>query len=88
MTLEERRQFGTFAFRWFFEWYAPYFNAYSFVLARSNEYEADAMAARVTSPQDAAAALVAIELADIRIQRDFWPGLQRATTREPEPPTG
>jgi Zn-dependent protease with chaperone function len=70
----------------FFQWYAPYFNAYSFVLARSNEYEADAMAARVTSPQDAAAALVAVELADIRIQRDFWPGLQRATTREPEPP--
>jgi Zn-dependent protease with chaperone function len=70
----------------FFQWYAPYFNAYSFVLARSNEYEADAMAARVTSPKDAAAALVAVELADIRLQRDFWPGLQRATARQPEPP--
>jgi Zn-dependent protease with chaperone function len=70
----------------FFQWYAPYFNAYSFVLARSNEYEADAMAARVTSPQDAASALVAMELASLRIERDFWPGLQRETARQPEPP--
>ena len=70
----------------FFEWYAPYFNAYSFVLARANEYEADATAARLVGADAAGSALVAIELADARLHRDFWPGLQRATAREPEPP--
>ena len=29
------------------DWYAPYFNAYTFVLARANEYQADAASARL-----------------------------------------
>ena len=33
-------------FRSLVGWYAPYFNAYTFVLARANEYEADATSAR------------------------------------------
>lgn len=33
-----------------FRWYAPYFNAYTFVLARQNEYEADRAARDLTSP--------------------------------------
>ncbi len=32
----------------FFNWYAPYFNAYSFAPARGSEYQADAAATRVT----------------------------------------
>ncbi len=70
----------------FFQWYAPYFNAYSFVLARSNEYEADAAAARLVGAKAAGQALVSIELADLRLQRDFWPALDRAMLVEPEPP--
>lgn len=70
----------------FFEWYAPYFNAYSFVLARSNEYEADAAAARLVGPRAAAEALVAVELASLRLQRDFWPGVSRAMLAQPQPP--
>ncbi len=38
-------------------WYAPYFNAYTFVLARANEYEADAASARLLGADVAASAL-------------------------------
>lgn len=44
--------------RRFFRWYGPWFNAYSFVLARSHEYEADRAAAAATSPATMAVALV------------------------------
>jgi Zn-dependent protease with chaperone function len=38
-------------------WYAPYFNAYTFVLARANEYEADSAAADLVGAPAAARAL-------------------------------
>lgn len=38
-------------------WYAPYFNAYTFVLARANEYEADAASAELVGPAAMAQAL-------------------------------
>lgn len=73
-------------FRRFFQWYAPYFNAYSFVLARGNEYEADAIAARVVGPGAVAKALVRTDLATTYLHRDFWPGLQREVAVAPQPP--
>ncbi|HEU5297282.1 MAG TPA: M48 family metallopeptidase [Burkholderiaceae bacterium] len=45
-------------------WYAPYFNAYTFVLARANEYEADAAAADLVGPQAAARALKRFHIAN------------------------
>jgi Zn-dependent protease with chaperone function len=38
-------------------WYAPYFNAYTFVLARANEYQADSAAAELVGAPAAARAL-------------------------------
>jgi Zn-dependent protease with chaperone function len=38
-------------------WYAPYFNAYTFVLARTNEYQADAASARLVGARVAASVL-------------------------------
>lgn len=38
--LEDER-LGSGVLRWFLHWYGPYFGAYSFVLARAQEYEAD-----------------------------------------------
>lgn len=43
-------------------WYAPYFNAYTFVLARSNEYEADAASAELVGPAAASNALKRVNL--------------------------
>lgn len=43
-------------------WYAPYFNAYTFVLARANEYQADAAAAELVGTANAAHALKRVNL--------------------------
>ena len=44
-------------------WYAPYFNAYTFVLARANEYEADRAAADLVGKPVVAAALKRVNVA-------------------------
>ncbi len=46
----------------FLSWYAPFFSASSFVLARLDEYEADSAAVRVAGRSVVAAALVRIEI--------------------------
>lgn len=43
-------------------WYAPYFNAYSFVLARDDEYRADAASAELVGRQPAVNALKRVQL--------------------------
>lgn len=43
-------------------WYAPYFNAYTFVLARADEYQADAAAARLVGAAHAVRALKRVNL--------------------------
>lgn len=70
----------------FFDWYAPYFNAYSFVLARANEYQADAAAARAVGAQVAGDALIRSDLGATRLERAFWPDVNAACRREPSPP--
>lgn len=59
----------------FFKWYVPYFDAYSFALARDKEYQADAAAARAVGAEAAGSALLRIELAEQRLRRGFWPQL-------------
>ena len=71
----------------FFEWYAPYFNAYSFVLARANEYEADRESARVTSREDAGDALTAVYAKSEYIESHFWSEYYEKAEKQPEPPT-
>ena len=68
---------GTLAgriFQRFFNWYGPWFNAYSFVLARSNEYEADRASAVVAGAAGAARALTRVA-AEARRYDAFLAGL-------------
>lgn len=58
-------------FQRFFKWYGPWFNAYSFVLARHNEYEADRAAADVGGAHVAARALTRVSVETHRYNR-FW----------------
>src|SRR5262249_7727554 len=83
--LQERNSFGSFAFRPFFKWYAPYFSAVSFPLARANEYEADAASARLTSPTAAAAALTGVNVIGTVLQARYWPNLLRNADRVAQP---
>jgi len=84
--LQARRSWASGAFVRFFRWYAPYFNAYTFVLARTQEYQADATAARVVGARVAGDALVRVNLGSERLARDFWPSMQRRGMREAAPP--
>ena len=71
----------------FFRWYAPYFDAYSLVLARRHEYAADEVAALVAGADTAATALVRIELASDWLQRGFWPEIRNSAHAQAYPPT-
>jgi Zn-dependent protease with chaperone function len=73
-------------FTWFFERYTPYFNAYSFVLARANEYEADRESARITSRDDAADALVAVYAKGSWVEAEFWKRFYARAEQQPQPP--
>lgn len=70
-----------------FRWYGPYFNAYTFVLARQNEYIADQTAMEVAGAQNAANALMRVNIAALFENEEFWPSIDRRVAREPEPLT-
>lgn len=70
----------------FLRWYAPYFDAYSQVLAREQEHEADAVAAEVAGREPAARALARIALAADWLERDFWPEVHLAEQVQAYPP--
>lgn len=63
---------GTGLVRRFLDWYAPYFSGYSYVLARGNEFEADALAGKLTSREVAASALVAVHASADLAGQQFW----------------
>jgi Zn-dependent protease with chaperone function len=84
-TLQARESIGLLLFKPFFMRYAPYFEAYSFPLARANEYEADAASARIASPRAAAEALTAVEIAGRYFEERFWPELHRQADDLPQP---
>lgn len=77
--------FGGRAVRGFFNWYAPRFSAYTFALARANEYEADAVAAALTSPQTLAAALINTHVTGDYADRDYWAQYFKQADEHPEP---
>jgi Zn-dependent protease with chaperone function len=87
VAFDEAHGFSTALLRRFFDWYAPYFNACSFALARGNEYEADAISARLTSVKDAAQALVSTHIRSDHIQEQYWRPLLKRAESTPEAET-
>lgn len=73
-------------FRSFLRWYAPYYDASTFVLRRENEYAADRCSAEATSRQAAANALVNIELRGRYLSEHFWPDITRKSRETAAPP--
>ncbi len=84
--LGQERRWGQGVFTAFVRWYAPYFNASTFVLARAQEYEADRTSADATSPATAAGTLARIATVDAQLREDFWPAVFRDVSRDAEPP--
>jgi Zn-dependent protease with chaperone function len=83
--LEKKNAWTTAFFRRFFEWYVPYFAAYSFPLLRRHEYEADAAAAEIGGADAAARALAVAAVTGAYVRREFWPGVWARADQEAEP---
>ena len=84
--LQEEGRWGSGVFTKFFQWYAPFLNAYSFVLARAQEYEADQCAAEVAGREIAARALVAIEVRGRFLDEQFWAEVWKTANESQVPP--
>lgn len=80
-----RAQWGSWLTGPFYRWYVPYFRACSFPLARANEYEADAAAARATSPTLMAEALTSVQVIGAWMSEHYWPGVHAAAKESPQP---
>lgn len=84
--LRARNHWGSGALTAFLDWYAPFFNAYSFVLARAQEYAADHQAARLVGPHAMKDALAALQVIARLMDELYWPMLNRRTVTNPTPP--
>lgn len=65
--------------------FAPHYNAYTFVLSRQQEYEADAIASRITSSEANASGLIRGELLGRWMQETFWPKFYAQAVDRPQP---
>lgn len=72
--LDKTEGWGALLFKPFFRWFTPYFNAFSFSMARANEFAADATAARLTSARTVADALVNVDVVGRYLGERYWPG--------------
>jgi hypothetical protein len=80
------RHYASFLFKWFLDWYTPYFNAYTFVLARAQEYEADSYSVDFAGRDVAARALIHVKLKASVLGEDFWSDLYRLANDSAQPP--
>ena len=70
----------------FVRWFWPIFNAHAFVLARANEYEADACSVRLVSADAAARALSRLPVDGNLLSEKFWPDIIALANQQKEPP--
>jgi hypothetical protein len=74
------------ALGFYHRWYAPWFYAFSFALARNHEYESDRLAAGVTSAQTLGRALIQVEMATRFLADVYWARFLGRVEEAPEPP--
>jgi Zn-dependent protease with chaperone function len=84
--LEEQQHWSACIFRRFFHWYVPIFAAYTFVLMRRHELEADHLAAEIVGREAMAQTLVDLEVRDALLSNQFWPALWEEAKQRQEPP--
>jgi Zn-dependent protease with chaperone function len=83
--LFRRRNFAARALQVFLRWFWPAFNARAFVLARSNEYEADRCSVKVAGATPAGQALVRLNVYG-PVTEQFWADVDRLNQTQVEPP--
>jgi Zn-dependent protease with chaperone function len=75
-----------FIFQWFFRWYEPLINAYSFVLVRDREYAADALSQKIVGQEITASDLIQTYIYQYHLQEFFKPQLDRQAHNLDTPP--
>jgi Zn-dependent protease with chaperone function len=83
--LDRKNHWGQALFTRFFRWYAPYYEAYTTVLRRQQEFEADEMAAAI-SRGGVGPSLCRMEVASRWLEREFWAEVSAGTRDSAEPP--
>ena len=83
--LEVSKSKGRFLFMPFLKWFVPYFGAFSFPLARADEYEADAISVQLTSSRTAAEALTNMEVVGGYLTDLYWPRIDAEFGEKPQP---
>ncbi len=76
-----------FLFRPFIRWYVPRYEAICSAQLRVNEFESDALGARVTGATVAAVALTRILITDRDLQRRVWPQMYARSAELASPPS-
>jgi Zn-dependent protease with chaperone function len=69
----------------FVNWFFPYFQAYSFVLRREHEIEADSYAVEVAGSQALGEALITLHTSSSALESNFWPEVHRQNQADPTP---
>ncbi|MDH5641013.1 MAG: M48 family metalloprotease [Nitrospira sp.] len=86
--MTDRQHWASFVFTKFLAWYSPFFNAYSFVLAREQEYEADRNAAYLVGPHCMKDTLASLSVVGRLLEESFWPMLDQRNRETVHPPDG
>ncbi len=76
--------FSRWVFGRFFDRYDPILRANFFVYARLNEYQADAMAARITSKQSVAQTLAQVQVHEQLVEEKYWDRVTEQCDVSPE----
>ena len=82
---EEWRDWGSRIIAKLFKWYAPYFNAYTFVFARQNEYLADSTSVELVGVQNVANALMKSHIVGQFENDVFWPNINQLISTNAHP---
>lgn len=80
--VHQERSYASFLFEPFLNRYAPYLNAYSFVLARAQEREADTYAVDLAGKDTTALALTRFKTKRRGVMEDFWPKFFRGAKEQ------
>ena len=70
----------------FVKWYFPYFNAYSFVLAREQERDADQMAAKLYGSELLAESLIITQIKGDFLENEYWKDVFDNSKTDKRPP--
>ena len=77
----------SFLYEKFVNWFFPYFSAYSFVLMRRHEREADEYTVQLVGAKPLGEALINLEVKGTTLSQDFWQKVYEENMKLDNPPT-